>query len=153
MKLTACSGVLVSAYWINPYSWGLRSLSINEFHSTQWNDLVLNPDDPTAPPARLGTIMLGLYDVYPGYAWVWYGVVSSSLAVMRACMSPWMCTSWLSVTRVGFVCLQIILLGYFVIMGILPVLCLTYLNPPRHNMSIAKYQDPDVSLLAHCNLF
>jgi hypothetical protein len=41
-------------------------------------------------------------------------------------------------------CVQVVLLGYFVIMGILPVLCLTYLNPPRHPMSIAQYEDPEV---------
>ncbi|KAK9815874.1 hypothetical protein WJX72_011087 [[Myrmecia] bisecta] len=64
-------GWWIWAYWINPYAWGLRALSINEFHSTKWDTDVNNLDGTNG---RLGSVMLQLYDVQQGFGWVWAGV-------------------------------------------------------------------------------
>jgi hypothetical protein len=77
------------AYWINPYAWGLRALAINEFHSSAWDDLVSDPNNPTGPVQPLGIIMLGLYDVYTDFAWVWYGVVSARASRADQIAVPW----------------------------------------------------------------
>ena len=64
------------AYWLSPYSWGMRSLVVNEFTSPPWrypynfNASYLTPGQSYT----VGEAALMSFAFYTGREWVWAGV-------------------------------------------------------------------------------
>lgn len=57
------------AYWISPYSWGMRSLVINEFTAPPWRT-----PDPSNPGQTIGDTALESFAFYTDRFWIWCGV-------------------------------------------------------------------------------
>lgn len=54
---------MIWIYWMNPISWNVRCLSINEMTSPPWNEVVPNGED-----------QLALFDIYTDRSWIWKGL-------------------------------------------------------------------------------
>ena len=62
------------AYWLNPMSWTLNALSINEFSSSDYDFLVcVNPPTCTSR-MRFGDLSLNSRSIPTDTAWLWYAV-------------------------------------------------------------------------------
>lgn len=74
---------LVWIYWATPFSWIIRALVINEFKSSDYDQLV--PGTVPGTTTRLGDAFMSQLDVEGGMEWVWGAVIY--LIIMYILMS------------------------------------------------------------------
>ncbi|KAL3669611.1 hypothetical protein V7S43_004996 [Phytophthora oleae] len=74
---------LVWIYWINPVSWCLRTLAVNQYRSPKFDVCVYNGEDYCAQyEMTMGEYSLSLYDVPSDKSWVWLGVLYLMFSVV-----------------------------------------------------------------------
>ncbi|GMF63927.1 unnamed protein product [Phytophthora fragariaefolia] len=67
---------LIWLYWINPTSWGIRALGVNQYINSQFDKCVLNGIDYcTKYGMTMGEYSLSTYGVMSEKYWLWYGLV------------------------------------------------------------------------------
>eukprot|EP00644_Phytophthora_capsici_P006568 jgi/Phyca11/9314/fgenesh1_pm.PHYCAscaffold_36_\ len=67
---------LIWVYWINPTSWCLRALGINQYINSHFDQCVYNGIDYCAKYGKtMGEYSLGTYEVPSEKFWLWYGMV------------------------------------------------------------------------------
>ncbi|TMW67499.1 hypothetical protein Poli38472_011119 [Pythium oligandrum] len=63
-------------FWINPISWCLRSLAINQYTSSEFDVCEHNGVKYCELYGKkMGSYLLGLYEIEADEAWLWYGVI------------------------------------------------------------------------------
>lgn len=60
------------AYWLSPFSWVLRAMSINEFKSDRYDETL--PMGPSSP-VRVGDLYLDAFDIPSDFEYQWGGAV------------------------------------------------------------------------------
>eukprot|EP00644_Phytophthora_capsici_P012747 jgi/Phyca11/21930/fgenesh1_pg.PHYCAscaffold_232_\ len=74
---------LVWIYWINPVSWCLRTLAVNQYRSPKFDVCVYDGEDYCAQyDMTMGEYSLSLYDVPSDTMWVWLGVLYLSFSII-----------------------------------------------------------------------
>ncbi|ETL28695.1 hypothetical protein L916_18006, partial [Phytophthora nicotianae] len=67
---------LIWMYWINPTSWGIRALGINQYINSHFDKCVYNGFDYCAQYGMtMGEYSLSTYEVPSDKFWLWYGMV------------------------------------------------------------------------------
>ncbi|EGZ08354.1 pleiotropic drug resistance protein ABC superfamily [Phytophthora sojae] len=67
---------LIWLYWLNPISWGLRALAVNQYINPHFNECVFNGIDYcTKYGMTMGEYSLTTYGVQSEKYWLWYGMV------------------------------------------------------------------------------
>ncbi|KAK1936676.1 ABC transporter G family member 29 [Phytophthora citrophthora] len=74
---------LVWIYWINPVSWCLRTLAVNQYRSPKFDVCVYKGEDYCAQYGMtMGEYSLSLYDVPSDKMWVWLGVLYLDFSII-----------------------------------------------------------------------
>ncbi|GMF16543.1 unnamed protein product [Phytophthora lilii] len=69
---------LIWAYWINPTSWGLRSLAVSQYRHEQFDRCVVSEGGTnycTQNGMNMGEYYLKFYDIQTERSWIVYGVI------------------------------------------------------------------------------
>ncbi|CEG39520.1 atp-binding cassette superfamily [Plasmopara halstedii] len=65
---------LIWIYWLDPFAWCIRSLSVNQYLASKFDVCVYNGIDYcTQFNLTVGEYSLGVFDLQTGSEWIWYG--------------------------------------------------------------------------------
>lgn len=69
-------GWFIWIYWINPLTWCLRALAVNQYRSSSMDVCVYNGIDYCSEYGMtMGEYSLSLYDIQSDRSWIWLGIV------------------------------------------------------------------------------